>query len=41
MRDSKTPLEIKSYYGGIYSYFKQQKLTKAKESNQTQSNKGN
>jgi hypothetical protein len=41
MRHTKTPLENKSYYGGIYSYFRQQKLTKAKESKQTQSNKEN
>jgi hypothetical protein len=39
MNHSKTPLEIKSYYGGIYLYFKQQKL-KAKEGNQNQRNKG-
>jgi hypothetical protein len=41
MSRNKAPLENKSYYGGIYSYFKQQKLTRAKESDQTQSNKGN
>jgi hypothetical protein len=41
MRNTKTPIEIKSYYGGIYSYFMKQKLSKAKESNQTKSNKGN
>jgi len=39
MRDSKTPLENKSYYGGIYSYFKQQKLKKNKGNKQTQRNK--
>jgi hypothetical protein len=41
MNKSKTPLELKSYYGGIYSYFKKQKLSKVKENKQTQSNQGN
>jgi hypothetical protein len=35
MNNRKAPLLNKSYYGGIYLYFKQQKLLKAKE---TQSN---
>jgi len=41
MSHTKTLLENKSYYGGIYSYFKQQKLTKAKENDQTKTNKAN
>jgi hypothetical protein len=31
MKQSKFPLENKSYYGGIYLYFKQQKLSKVKD----------
>jgi hypothetical protein len=30
----------KSYYGGIYIYFKKQKLTKTKENTQTQNGEG-
>jgi hypothetical protein len=30
----------KSYYGGIYMYFMKQKLTKPKESKQTQNSTG-
>jgi len=40
MSDNEISLEKKSYYGGIYSYFKQQKL-KAKESKQTLGDDGN
>jgi hypothetical protein len=40
LSNSKKTLENKSYYGGIYSYFRQQKL-KAKESNQIKSKKEN
>ena len=39
MSRNKVPLENKSYYGGIYSYFKKQKLSKTNESNQTPSDK--
>jgi hypothetical protein len=39
MSDNESPPENKSYYGGIYSYFKQQKL-KAKDSSEIQGNKG-
>jgi hypothetical protein len=31
MNNRKAPILNKSYYGGIYLYFKQQELSKAKE----------
>ncbi len=34
MNNHKTSLENKSYYGGIYSYFMNQKLLKSKKDKQ-------
>ena len=33
MSNHRTPLENKSYYGGIYIYFMNQKLLKSKKDN--------